>query len=34
MTAPAVGNAVVAATGLRLRRLPITPDALQAARQG
>jgi isoquinoline 1-oxidoreductase beta subunit len=34
MVAPAIGNAVFAATGLRLRRLPITPQALQAAKQG
>jgi isoquinoline 1-oxidoreductase beta subunit len=32
MVAPAVANAVCAATGLRLRRLPITPTALRALR--
>ncbi len=30
-TAAAIGNAVHAATGLRLRRIPFTPDALRAA---
>jgi isoquinoline 1-oxidoreductase subunit beta len=34
MVAPAVANAVFAATNLRVRRLPITPEALQAARKG
>jgi isoquinoline 1-oxidoreductase beta subunit len=32
--APAVANAVFAATGLRVRRLPITPESLAAARRG
>jgi isoquinoline 1-oxidoreductase beta subunit len=31
MVAPAVANAVFAATRIRLRRLPLTSDALQAA---
>ena len=30
-TAAAIGNAVHAATGLRLRRIPFTPDAVRAA---
>ena len=30
-TAAAIGNAVYAATGLRLRRIPFTPDAVRAA---
>lgn len=34
MVAPAVANAVFAACGVRVRRLPITPDSIQAARQG
>jgi isoquinoline 1-oxidoreductase beta subunit len=31
MVAPAIANAVFAATGVRLRRLPITPEALRGA---
>ena len=34
MVAPAVANAVFAATGIRLRRLPITPESLRAAKRG
>jgi isoquinoline 1-oxidoreductase beta subunit len=34
MVAPAVANAVFAATGARVRRLPITPEGLRAARRG
>lgn len=34
MVAPAVANAVFAATGLRVRRLPITPESLRAAKRG
>ena len=34
MVAPAVANAVAAATGIRVRRLPITPESLQAAKRG
>lgn len=34
MVAPAVANAVFAASGLRVRRLPITPESLRAARGG
>lgn len=34
MVAPAVANAVFAATGIRVRRLPITPESLKAAREG
>jgi len=34
MVAPAVANAVFAACGVRLRRLPITTEALRAAKQG
>ncbi len=34
MVAPAVANAVCAASGVRVRRLPITPEALRAAKQG
>jgi CO/xanthine dehydrogenase Mo-binding subunit len=30
-TAAAIANALHAATGLRLRRLPFTPDAIRAA---
>ncbi len=30
-TAAAIANAVHAATGLRLRRVPFTPDAVRAA---
>jgi isoquinoline 1-oxidoreductase beta subunit len=32
MVAPAVANAVFAATGIRVRRLPITPSLLESAR--
>lgn len=32
MVAPAIANAVFAACGARVRRLPITPDAIRAAR--
>ena len=34
MTAPAIANAIHDAAGIRVRRLPITPDALRAARRG
>ncbi len=34
MAAPAIGNAVFAATGVRVRRLPITPASIRAAREG
>ena len=34
MVAPAVANAVFAACGVRVRRLPITPEVLRAAKQG
>ena len=34
MVAPAVANAVFAATGIRQRRLPITPESLRAAKNG
>ena len=34
MVAPAVANAVFAACGVRVRRLPITTEALRAAKQG
>jgi isoquinoline 1-oxidoreductase subunit beta len=34
MVAPAVANAVAAATGIRVRRLPITPESLRAAKRG
>ncbi|HET9325216.1 MAG TPA: molybdopterin cofactor-binding domain-containing protein [Candidatus Eisenbacteria bacterium] len=34
MVAPAVANAVFDATGIRVRRLPITPQSLRAARRG
>jgi CO/xanthine dehydrogenase Mo-binding subunit len=30
-TAPAIGNAIHDATGVRLRRLPMTPEALLLA---
>ena len=33
-TAAAIANAVYAATGLRLRRVPFTPDAVRAAALG
>jgi isoquinoline 1-oxidoreductase beta subunit len=33
MVAPAIGNAVFAATGVRVRTLPITPETLRAAAQ-
>jgi isoquinoline 1-oxidoreductase beta subunit len=32
MVAPAIANAVFAACGARVRRLPITPEAIRAAR--
>jgi len=34
MVAPAIANAVFAACGVRVRRLPITPEAIRAAKQG
>lgn len=34
IVAPAVANAVFAATGIRVRRLPITPESLKAAKGG
>jgi isoquinoline 1-oxidoreductase beta subunit len=34
MVAPAIGNAIYDATKIRVRRLPITPEALRAAKQG
>jgi isoquinoline 1-oxidoreductase subunit beta len=34
MVAPAIANAVFAATGARVRRLPITPEAIRAAKAG
>jgi isoquinoline 1-oxidoreductase beta subunit len=34
MVAPAVANAVFAATGIRARQLPITPERLRAAAEG
>lgn len=34
IVAPAVANAVFAATGIRVRRLPITPESLRAAKRG
>ena len=34
MVAPAIANAVFAATGVRVRRLPITAEAIRVAKQG
>jgi isoquinoline 1-oxidoreductase beta subunit len=34
MVAPAIANAIYAATGIRVRKLPITPERLRAAREG